>query len=195
MKTYLSKIILLATITLTFSCKAQQVYPLNTDYETVPNNSYLKDLNSELERYIGVYKTNYGGNEITLFITKDNQRLIKRANKNFYRDILIIRYMIKNSFGNVLQDIQNMTFPDNQPSHHFIESIATNPLQNTVTFIYSGTNCGIGWGKIILKKLNDTQISWIYRPNGSATTDENCPGNPDKTVYLPDTENLVFTKQ
>ncbi|MDR2235229.1 MAG: hypothetical protein LBE92_03820 [Chryseobacterium sp.] len=178
-----------------FYCKAQQVFPLNTDYEIIPDHSYLKDLNKELLPYIGIYKANYQGNEIALFIAKDNQRPLKRVNKDFYRDILIIRYLIKNSSGHVLQDVQNTQFPSSDSSYHFIESIATNPLQNTVTFIYSGTNCGVGWGKILLKKLNATQISWTYRANSSVITDQNCPGNPDLTIYLPETENLIFTRQ
>ncbi|UCA58040.1 hypothetical protein KB553_13350 [Chryseobacterium rhizoplanae] len=50
-----------------FSCKAQQqVYPLNTYPENVPVNSYFKDLNNELTSYIGIYRANFQGKEITL---------------------------------------------------------------------------------------------------------------------------------
>ncbi|MCU7614062.1 hypothetical protein N0B16_06395 [Chryseobacterium sp. GMJ5] len=50
--------------------------------------------------------------------------------------------------------------------------------------------------KIILNvKINSTQITWSYYPNGSLLSENTCPGNPDTKVYLPDTENLVFTKQ
>jgi hypothetical protein len=53
----MKNIFLLTIILLSFSCKAQQTYPLNTDYETVPNYSYLKDTNNEPVPYIGTWKT------------------------------------------------------------------------------------------------------------------------------------------
>jgi len=66
-----------------FSCKAQQTYPLNSDYEEIPNNSYIKDLNNELAPYIGTYKANDQGNEITLFITKEDNKPTKETINNF----------------------------------------------------------------------------------------------------------------
>ncbi|KPE49717.1 hypothetical protein [Chryseobacterium indologenes] len=172
------------------SCKAQQVYPLNTFMENIPEGGYVKDLNNELEPYIGVYKAVDQGNEITLFITKEENRLTKRVNKKFYRDALIVKFIIKNSSGQILQDTQNGITSLNN-----IHSLGTNPNLGAVILYYEGTNCGIGWGKIILKKLNMTQFSWTYSFNGSVITNENCSGNPDKTIYLPDTDGLIFTKQ
>ncbi|WP_295204107.1 DUF6705 family protein [uncultured Chryseobacterium sp.] len=94
-------------ICVAFSCKAQQVYPLNADYEEVPQNSYLKDLNNELTPYVGVYKANFNGNETTLYITKQEQKLEKTGQKNYYMDALVIKYIIKNSTGLILQDTKN----------------------------------------------------------------------------------------
>lgn len=175
------------------SCKAQQVYPLNTDYDNVPDNSYLKDINNELFPYVGNYQANYQGNSIVLFITKIDHRFEKRTNKIFYRDALIIKYIVKNSSGTVFQDTQNMILTDQ--SYFNIYSMRTRPTLNDVTFYYDGTNCGIGWGKIILKKLNATQISWEYIPNSSLIDDDTCPPGTDKTIYLPETKDLIFTKQ
>ncbi len=59
------------------NCKAQQTYPLDTDYEDVPALSYIKDLNNELNQFTGIYKANYQGNEITLYITKVEHMLKK----------------------------------------------------------------------------------------------------------------------
>lgn len=56
-----------------FYCKAQQIFPLNTDYEIIPDHSYLKDLNNELLPYVGIYNTNYQGNELLYLL----QRIIK----------------------------------------------------------------------------------------------------------------------
>lgn len=35
------------------SCKAQQIFPLNTNFEEIPQGSYIKDLNNELSPYVG----------------------------------------------------------------------------------------------------------------------------------------------
>ena len=93
------KTILLYFLTIfVFSCKAQQAHPYNTNYEQVPNGSYLKDLNNELSPYVGTYKANYQGNKITLFITKqENKSETRPLNKQFYRDALVVKYIVKNS--------------------------------------------------------------------------------------------------
>jgi len=193
MKTLYSNIITVLVFTIIIFCKAQQTYPLNTDYDNVPNYSYLKDLNNELSPYIGTYKANHQGNEITLFITKEENKLTKRVDKQFYRDVLVVKYIVKNSSGAILQDTQNMILTDN--TYFNIYSMGTRPTLGDVTLGYDGTNCGIGWGEIILKKLNATQISWDYRPNSSLIDSATCSPSTDKTVYLPVTKDLMFTKQ
>lgn len=193
MKTiYFKTIIVLASIANIISCKAQTL-PLNTLMENIPQNAYVKDLNNELTPYVGIYKSNYQGNEIALFITKEEDKPTRRMNKNFYRDALIIKYIVKNSSGIILQDTQNMVL--NNESYFNIVSMGTRPTLGDVVLGYDGTNCGIGWGKIILKKLNSTQISWDYRPNSLLIDAATCPPSTDKTVYLPVTKDLVFTKQ
>lgn len=193
MKTLIKKSLSLLFIAfLTISCKGQQ-YPLNTNYEEVPNNAYLKDLNNELNPYIGLYKATFEGNEITLFITKDIYKFFDLYSKKYYQDVLSIKYIVKNSSGTVLQDTKNMNFQPDQIKFT-IFSIGTQPSNNLVIFHYGGTNCGVGWGKVTLKKLNSSQISWDYNPNSTSVGDD-CPATADKTVYLPETDNLIFTKQ
>ncbi|WP_294284996.1 hypothetical protein [uncultured Chryseobacterium sp.] len=188
MKTFLFLMIFAVTL-----YKAQSILPLNTNYEEVPNNSYLKDFNNELNPYIGTYKANFEGNEVTLYITKELYHFFDLYSKKYYQDILSIKYIIKNSSGNILQDTKNMNFQPDQ-IRFTIFSIRIQANNNLVIFYYGGTNCGIGWGKVTLKKLNSTQISWSYDPNSTSVKDD-CPSNTDKTVYLPETDNLIFTKQ
>ena len=177
-----------------FLCRSQQQQlPLNTLMENIPPNAHIKDLNNELAPYIGVYKANFQGNEITLFITKEEDRLIQYSDQNFFQDALVIKYIIKNSSGIVVQDTQNMVL--NNHSYFNIISMGTRPTLGDIVLAYDGTNCGIGWGKIILKKLNTTQMSWDCRPNSSLIDSATCPPITDKTVYLPETKDLIFTKQ
>lgn len=188
----MKNIILFIGIFVVLSCKAQQVH-LNTNMEDIPVNGYVKDFGNELNPYVGTYKANYKTNEITLFITKEIDRPTKLMNKNFYNDVLSIRYIVKNSSGIVLQNTQSMNL--NAQSNFNILSMGTMPELGQVALGYDGTNCGVGWGQINLKKLNATQISWDYHPNNSILDEATCPSSTDITVYLPHTKGLVFTKQ
>ncbi|KMQ68684.1 hypothetical protein ACM39_05150 [Chryseobacterium sp. FH2] len=194
MKTINIKTIILFSLFISFfSCKAQE-YPLNTDFTTIQNYSYLKDLNNELSPYIGTYKANFQEKEITIYITQENHKLIDYIDQKFYRDVLCIRYIVKNSTGNALQDTKNMNFLSNQIKHT-IYSMRTRPSQNAVIFDYGGTNCSVGNGKIILKKLSSIQLSWEYRPNDIILDSSKCPSGTDINIYLPETKDLIFTKQ
>ncbi|PTT76062.1 DUF6705 family protein, partial [Chryseobacterium sp. HMWF001] len=75
MNTIQTKILFALTLFISLiSCKAQNL-PLNTAFSTIPNGAYLKDTNNELSPYVGTYKANFNGNEITLFITKQENKL------------------------------------------------------------------------------------------------------------------------
>lgn len=192
MKNTIFKIIFLTGLISNFiSCKAQQIFPLSTFIDDIPANAYVKDLNHELDPYIGIYKANHQGHEITLYITKNEHKLEKSVDKTYYLDALVVKYTIKNSSGTTLQDTQNTNLQNNVISSYRIRS-----YDNSVILYYSGTNCGVGWGTVLLKKINSTQISFLYQPDDMIITSERCPGNPDLTIYLPETENaLIFTKQ
>lgn len=166
-----------------------QNLPLNTGFSTIPAGAHLKDTNNDFAPFVGTYVASFNGNEITLFITKQEDKLEESSHKNYYMDALIIKYIIKNSAGNVLQDTKN-----NNTYKIELYSIDL-PAPNTVGFLYSGTNCSVGWGEINLKKINSNQISWEYRPNDVTTTADKCPPNLDTTIYLPITKDLIFTKQ
>lgn len=189
MKNKFQTILLILTILSFAEYRAQVIVPLNTNMENILPDSYVKDLNNELDTYIGIYKANYEGKEVTLFISKKENMPTKRMNKNFFRDVLDVKYKIVHSTGLILQDTQNL----NNPSIE-LQSVRTNSAQNQVLFSYSGVACHVGWGKVIMKKISPSQISWDYRPN-SMVTDHTCPPTADTTVHLPVTNNLIFTKQ
>jgi len=71
MDTVQKKMLFLLMMISLMSCKAQE-YPLKTDYTEIPNNSYLKDINYELDIFVGNYTTNFQEGTIMLFITKQN---------------------------------------------------------------------------------------------------------------------------
>jgi len=195
MKTIFFRVIIILELIINITaCKAQQTQPLNTNLKDIISNSYLKDVNNELDNYEGNFTANFDDKTINIFITKELKKPITLQTKNYYQDVLSIKYIVKNGNDQVLQDTKNMSIPTNQ-TIHTIYSFGTSPNQNLVLLYYGGTNCGIGWGKILLKKLNTNQISWDYRPNSSLIDAASCPPSTDKTVYLPVIKDLIFTKQ
>nr|WP_314495154.1 DUF6705 family protein [uncultured Chryseobacterium sp.] len=175
------------------SCKSQ-ILPLNTLLENTTSNAYLKDIDNELDPYVGTYKADFQDKKITIFITKEIHTLVDLGDQEFYRDVLLIKYIVQNLSGIIIQNTQNMTFHSNQIQHTIV-SMRTLPSLNAITFSYGGTNCGVGWGKIILKKINTSQISWEYRPNDIILDSTKCPDGTDINIYLPETKDLIFTKQ
>jgi hypothetical protein len=176
------------------SCKAQQIYPLQTSISTVTNLSHLKDTNNELQSFVGTYSSTYNGNQIILYITKENDKFFNTRGKQIYRDVLNVKYIVKNSSGNILQDTKNITLPTNDLKYS-IYSLWVTENGSKAELIYNGTNCNVGFGSINLKKVSSTQISWEYRPNDITATAAKCPPTLDTTIYLPETKDLIFTKQ
>ncbi|WP_294277010.1 DUF6705 family protein [uncultured Chryseobacterium sp.] len=170
------------------SCQAQNL-PLSTALSNIPENAHVKDLNNELTPYIGTYKATFNGNEVILFISKEDDKYMHYGSQEFYRDALVMKYVVKNSTGTILQDTKNSNSSIN------IVSTKIKSAEKSVIFIYSGTNCGVGWGDIYLKKLNSTQISWEYIPDSTIIDSRKCPPGTDTTIYLPETKDLIFTKQ
>lgn len=190
MKKYFNVLYLVALLNSCLFLKGQQVLPLNNPLKDIPMNSYVKDLHHELDSYTGVYKANFQGKEITLYVTKIENKPEKSAKKNYYLDVLDVKYIVKDSSGNTLQDTKNNNLPGIE-----LYSTRIRSYDKSVILFYSGTNCGVGWGDVFLKKINNTQFSWEYRPDDMIIMPGKCPGNQDLTIYLPKTKDLIFTKQ
>ncbi|WP_276875366.1 hypothetical protein [Chryseobacterium joostei] len=187
----MNKLLLIFTFFYTITCNAQE-YPLKTDYTEVPSYSYLKDTNNELDPFVGSYTANFQGKQITLFINKQTHVLFEINTYKYYKDVLSIKFITKNISGITLQDTQNMIFQPNQLKHTIYSRWAED---GKLLLYYAGTNCGVGWGNIYLKQINPTQISWEYRPNDIILDDSKCPPGTDINIYLPETKDLIFTKQ
>ncbi|UOE38538.1 DUF6705 family protein [Chryseobacterium oryzae] len=63
------KQILLIFILFSIYCKSQE-YPLNTSLDNLPNNTYLKDTNNDLNKYIGIWRGNWNGKTLFLDLRK-----------------------------------------------------------------------------------------------------------------------------
>ncbi|WET49900.1 hypothetical protein PYS58_01965 [Chryseobacterium indologenes] len=65
----MKNLFLIIVMLLSFSCKAQE-YPLNTDPGEIPSNAYLKDMNNELDKYVGVWKGSWDGKTLYIQLKK-----------------------------------------------------------------------------------------------------------------------------
>ncbi|SEH43394.1 DUF6705 family protein [Chryseobacterium culicis] len=187
-------IIILLFLTIDFF-KAQNILPLNnSDYAAV-ENSYFKDINNELDPYIGTWKASFQNKIVTLFINKEFKRAYEAWGKNFYKDQLIMKYEIRDNMGFIIESNLNINYSEDNLKY-FIQSLGTNIKgNNEIDFLFSGGNCGIGLGFIYVKKIAANRINWSYYPGTKTRNDINCPPNLDYTIYLPETENLIFIKQ
>ncbi|MEJ5103516.1 DUF6705 family protein [Chryseobacterium sp. MYb328] len=175
-----------------FSCKAQQVLPLNTSGYSSPTNSYFKDSDNELDYYTGTWTGHFQDKTIILQISKQIKIPIERFRKSFYRDQIFVKYEIKKN-NVILESTINHDFSNDLKLS--IDGSKTQDNGDKVTLVFAGGNCSVGIGTIVLKKINPTQFSWGYYPGTTTRNDKDCPPTQDYTIYLPETENLIFTKQ
>lgn len=97
------------------SCKAQTIVPVEKtgDYldagNGIPDNTYLKDVNNLLRKYVGTWKGIYGRKNYTFYVTKYTSKFDKVT-----RDELLTRYLITTSNGTILEDTRNS--PDTSPN-------------------------------------------------------------------------------
>ncbi|MCU7615205.1 hypothetical protein N0B16_12220 [Chryseobacterium sp. GMJ5] len=115
------------------SCKAQ-IYPLDTSPGDVPSGSYIKDINNELNPYIGLWKANWNGKTVYLDFRK-----IKRKSTSlmssfyYYSDRILGERKIINANGVV--EIDRITNFDNINAEFWgISKSLLSPEYETITF-------------------------------------------------------------
>ncbi|UCA58099.1 hypothetical protein KB553_13670 [Chryseobacterium rhizoplanae] len=173
-----------------FSCKAQQILSLNTSALDSAPNSYFKDSNNELDYFTGVWQGSFQDKTITLQISKQIKVPIERFGEKFFRDQIFVKYEVKKG-NSILESSLNKDFTSDIGL-----SIKGSKIQdNSITLVFSGGNCSVGIGIITLKKINATQFSWGYYPGTTTRIDTLCSPDREYKIHLPETENLVFTKQ
>ncbi|KUY26367.1 hypothetical protein ATB96_06345 [Elizabethkingia ursingii] len=157
----------------------------------MPNGIYLKDIDNTLPLFTGIWTANFEGNQITLNISDRVEKYLKKLSVNYYSDVLFIRYTIKDSNGNQVATTMNKAIVD-------ANIISTYPSKDKkrIGFYYKGEACGIGNGLIGLTIIDETHISWEFRPLGGIIDPSNCSDySPNIKSYIPRSLDLTFTKQ
>jgi archaellum component FlaF (FlaF/FlaG flagellin family) len=124
------------TILLTFFCKitfAQTpILPLYDSIKDAPN-AYYKDLQNDLNRFVGEWKYEQGSTQLIIRIQKKEMQFIDYGDITFYRDFLVAEYRYVengiekiNTFSNLLTNHTN-PYKYNMVGSIIIKPISTNP--------------------------------------------------------------------
>ncbi|SHM87712.1 hypothetical protein SAMN05444360_12034 [Chryseobacterium carnipullorum] len=178
---------------------SQQIYPLYTEGKIdLPSGSYFKDLNNELNPYVGLWKGNWNGKIVYLEFRKIKYLSGKLSDVHYiYYDRIVGERKIINSNGAV--EIDKISTFDNNPYHEYdgINFKFSNPSQKQIYFV-TGI-CG-KTANLDVTFLDNAQtqmsLHLIYNPS---TIDDTCPyynsviqGN-DFPINFP--KDIVLTKQ
>ncbi|TXE17647.1 hypothetical protein ES692_08770 [Psychroserpens burtonensis] len=79
----------ISVLLLALSCKAQSpIVPLDTYIHEIADNSYVKDIDNELNKFIGTWVFSDGNSSFTLVL----QKQIQTFNDDYYEDYMIGEY-------------------------------------------------------------------------------------------------------
>ncbi|WBV56486.1 hypothetical protein PFY10_20065 [Chryseobacterium daecheongense] len=81
------KNIFLIIVTLSSLYFKAQTYPLNTSPSDIPANGYIKDMNNELNKYVGLWKGTWDGK--TLFLELRKVKYYYGGNDPYYIDKIV----------------------------------------------------------------------------------------------------------
>ena len=185
------KNIILIIALLSINLISCQVYPLNDKNKSdVPSGSYFKDLDGELNKYVGLWKANWNGKTIYLELKK-----IKYQMDNIYIDRILGERKIIASNGTV--EIDRITNFDSQnPEFRGMSKSIKPPGRDRLIFF--PRNMCRKQATLDITNFTGTQMTlhFEYLPS---VIDENCVHNAyvdqygDFPVNFP--KDITLTKQ
>ncbi len=183
MKTIFLSIVLFI---LTISCKAQ-TYPLRT-FTEIPENSYLKDTNNELQYYVGTWKGTWNNKTIYITfkkITNQYDNILK-----YYKDFLIGKFKVLDSNGLVLFD--NMAISDDDAK---ITGGKFKKVDDKYSLGYIDPDICSMMGIILINFTNPTKTQMLF--TFSDWTDiitSDCPYYNSNPFPEPLPKNIILTR-
>ncbi|AQX14016.1 hypothetical protein BAX94_04275 [Elizabethkingia meningoseptica] len=155
----------------------------------ITDGIYLKDLENVLPKFVGEWVAKYEKNQVILNIEKVEKYPSQVRNVKYYRDVLFLRYTIKDSHGNEIYSTADKNMTD-------ISVLKTSSVSSkSVSFWYRGEECRIGEGYITLTFKDPTHISWEYISADKPIDKTKCPNADNIKSYIPKSYELTFTKK
>lgn len=157
------------------SCKAQNpVVAIDANYSSASNGTYFKDLNNEMEKFVGTWLYNINGISFTLTLQKKESVF----NGKHYEDILIGEYKYVSNGTEVVNTLPNINNP--------------NPVKHKVFGNYVLPCNGCNNRKFNLM-FEDSQRSYL---NASITLNYLINSNPEqiKVILIAEDSSLLPTE-
>jgi hypothetical protein len=117
----MKKYLLLLIFVVNFTCTAQQTIPMAMDYSNyLKNNNYIKDMDNDLDKFVGTWKWTSPTNPNTFFeINFFKKEYYNPSGKNkFYIDVVLGNYKYVDN-GVEISNTLNRINPDNISSTLF----------------------------------------------------------------------------
>lgn len=182
--------LIISLLILTISCQAQ-TYQLRTYGVEFPKDSYVKDINNELQDYTGTWKGTWNNKN---FQVTFNKIMIYKSYLNeraYYNDILIGKFKVTDSNGLILFD--NTNIPNNGAKIN-----GSGFKKNTDNYLLNYIDeeiCGMsGWIYINFIDATKTKLNWRFSDMTDVITSD-CPYYNANPFPEPLPKNIVLTKQ
>lgn len=190
----MKKIIILSLIIIAnLSCKAQQIIPVEKaiDYRLaengIPDNTYLKDVNNLLDKYVGTWIGTYDNKTYEFRINK----FVNNYSGGTKEDVLLMRYIITNANGTQIENTTTLSDDNN------LVIIGDYIQRSTYHLNYFGRESACGQlGTIyieILKNSNNTKIKLNLLPEKIMISSSSCPQGISKQIIPID--QIVLSKK
>ncbi|MFC6267176.1 DUF6705 family protein [Frigoriflavimonas asaccharolytica] len=185
------KTILFLLLITTISCKSQ-IFPLNTNLDDVPYNGYIKDLDNELDKYVGIWVGNWNGKTLSIEFKKVKDHR-NHPQYPYYKDRIFGERKVVSSNGVVEIDrITNFDFDSPEIRGPF------RSYSGEEKFLFSPKNMCRKRVSLYIKSFTTTQMTlhFEYEPS---YYDADCQHNAyeqqygDFPVNFP--KDIVLTKQ
>lgn len=159
----------------------------------IPDDTYLKDVNHLLDKFIGTWKGTLNNRNYTFIITQHTD-----AYNSLLEDKLLMRYLITDQNGTVIEDTRSLDNKDTYviEGRFFIKNKTNSYL---LTYIGKNAKCGqsgqihISTSKYI--SINPTQMKLNFIPDHIMINDTECPGFTLAEQIMPAKGGIILTKQ
>ncbi len=159
----------------------------------IPDDTYLKDVNHLLDKFIGTWKGTLNKRNYTFIITQYTD-----AYNNLLEDKLLMRYLITDQNGTIIEDTRSLANKETYviEGRFFIKNTTNNYL---LTYIGKNAKCGqsgqihISTSKYI--PINPTQMKLNFIPAHIMIDETDCPGFTLAEQIMPAKGGIILTKQ
>lgn len=174
-----------------FCCKGQTL-PLNTHFDNLPLNAYIKDLNNELISYEGTWKGTWDNKTLFVMFKKVKKYMDHRENNPYYKDVLTGKFKVLDSSGNILYDNTSLSDQDTKIEGARFLSI---PYRRYTLFYIDADICSIS-GDIFISFVNttNTQLNWNFMDT-TDLIDSSCQYYNSNPFPQPLPKSIILTKQ